>query len=77
MTTFPYFSFGTTCEKCGEALIAPDCVEYCNEEKLVLNFWICTKCNSRFETEAFVLTDADRNLDGKVLEEFFPSLLVA
>jgi ribosomal protein L37AE/L43A len=77
MTTFPIFSFGTSCEKCGEALIAPDWVEYFSEEHLVLNLWACTKCNSRFETEAFVPADADSKLDSKVLEEFFPSLLMA
>jgi len=76
MTTFPIFSFGTTCEECGEALIAPDLVEYFSEENLFLNFWTCKKCNNRFETEAFVPADADRTLDSKLSEDFFPSLLV-
>lgn len=65
------------CAKCGEALIAPDWAEYFSEERLVLNLWSCTCCGHRFETEAFVPADAAPQADGKVLEEFFPSLLVA
>ena len=76
MTKFPNFNFGMTCEDCGEALIAPDLVEYFSEENLFFSFWTCTKCNSRFETEAFLPADADRKLDSKLSEEFFPSLLV-
>jgi ribosomal protein L37AE/L43A len=65
-----------TCEKCGEALIAPEWSEFISE-RLVLNLWSCTKCSNRFETEAFVAVDAESKIDGKVLEAFFPSLLVA
>ena len=65
------------CDKCGEALIAPDWAEYFSEERLVLNLWSCDRCGHRFETEADVPADAAPPIDGKVLEEFFPSLLVA
>ena len=45
--------FETSCNKCGEALIAPKWSEYVSDG-LVLNFWSCTKCGFQFETEAFV-----------------------
>ena len=45
--------FETSCDKCGEALIAPRWSEYVSDG-LVLNFWSCTKCGFQFETEAFV-----------------------
>ena len=66
-----------TCDKCGNSLIAPEWSEYFNEAQLVLNLWSCEKCGNRFETEAFVPEDAESRMDSKVLEEFFPSLLVA
>ena len=47
------FEFETSCDKCGEALIAPKWSEYVSDG-LVLNFWSCTKCGFEFETEAFV-----------------------
>jgi RNase P subunit RPR2 len=67
----------TICDKCGEALIAPEWAEYFSEEGVVLNLWSCTRCGNRFETEALAPPDADSKLDRQVLEEFFPSLLVA
>jgi ribosomal protein L37AE/L43A len=66
----------TTCAKCGYALIAPECSEYVIDG-LVLNLWTCTKCGYRFETETYIPADAESKIDRKVLEEFFPSLLVA
>jgi ribosomal protein L37AE/L43A len=66
----------TTCDKCGQTLIAPEWSEYVNE-RLVLNLWSCWNCGYRFETEACMPVDAGSKIDGKVLEEFFPSLLVA
>ncbi len=66
-----------TCDKCGHSLIAPEWSEYFSEEQLVLNLWSCANCGNRFETEAFVPADAKPKFDSKVLEEFFPSLLVA
>jgi ribosomal protein L37AE/L43A len=68
------FQFETTCEKCGEALIAPEWSEYLSEG-FVLNLWSCTKCGCRFETEAFV--PAEATSDDAAIEAFFPSLLVA
>lgn len=69
-------SFGTTCEKCGDALIAPDWSEFVSE-RLVVNLWSCPKCGCEFETEACMSADAEPNLDSKVFEAYFPSLLVA
>jgi uncharacterized protein with PIN domain len=68
--------FEMICEKCGEALIAPEWSEYVSE-RLVLNLWSCTNCGNRFETEAFVLADTESESDNKVFEEFFSALLVA
>ena len=66
-----------TCGKCGNSLIAPEWSEYFSEEHVVLNLWSCMNCGNRFETEAFVPVDAKSENENKVLEEFFPSLLVA
>ena len=68
--------YETTCTKCGETLIAPEWSEYVSE-RLVLNLWSCRNCGSRFETEAYMPADAESKMDSKVLEEFFPTLLVA
>jgi ribosomal protein L37AE/L43A len=79
MTTVASFrnsKLETTCTKCGKAQIAPEWSEYLSE-RLVLNLWSCWNCGYRFETEAFVPADAESKLDSEVLEEFFPSLLVA
>jgi hypothetical protein len=70
------FQFETTCEKCGEPLIAPEWSEFVSGG-LVLNLWSCTKCDCRFETEACMPPDAESEDDRKALEAFFPSLLVA
>jgi len=67
---------GTTCIQCGDALIAPEQLEYVSGQ-LVLNLWSCTKCGCRFETEAYVPADAKSAMDTMTLEAFFPSLLVA
>ena len=77
MTTVASFrnsEFETTCEKCGEALIAPEWSEFVSET-LVLNLWSCAKCGCRFETEACV--PAEVMSDDTVIKAFFPSLLVA
>ncbi len=65
------------CDKCGNSLIAPDWSEYFSEAHLILNLWSCENCGNRFETEVFAPDDAESKNDSKVLEEFFPSLLVA
>ncbi len=64
------------CIQCGDALIAPEWSEYVSE-RLVLNLWSCSKCGSRFETEASMPADANSTIDPMTLEAFFPSLLVA
>jgi len=66
----------TTCVKCGETLIAPEWSEYVSEG-LVLNLWSCSKCGRRFETEAHIPVVATSTADSELLEDFFPSLLVA
>jgi ribosomal protein L37AE/L43A len=66
-----------TCKKCGVLLNAPECSEFFPEERLLLNLWSCTSCGNKFETEAFAPADARSKIDHEVLEEFFPSLLVA
>jgi ribosomal protein L37AE/L43A len=75
-TSKPRSSFGTTCEKCGEALIAPEWSEFVSE-RLVINIWSCGNCGLEFETEAYFSAGAKSNLESKVLEAFFPTLLVA
>ena len=65
-----------TCAKCGDVLIAPEWSEYVSG-RLALNLWSCTNCGYRFETEAFVPADAESESYNNVLEEYFPSLLVA
>jgi ribosomal protein L37AE/L43A len=65
------------CDKCSNSLIAPEWSEYFSEAHLVLNLWSCANCGNRFETEAFAPVDAESKIDSEVLEEFFPSLLVA
>ena len=69
--------FGVTCAKCGDALIAPEWVEYFSEERLVLNLWSCTNCGFQFETDANVPVNAELKIDSKVMDEFFSSGLVA
>jgi len=78
MTTasIPSSSFGATCKKCGDALIAPEWSEFVSE-RLVIKLWSCPKCGCEFETEACMPADTEPNLDSKVLEAYFPSLLVA
>jgi transcription elongation factor Elf1 len=66
----------TTCNKCGEALVAPDWSEFVSEH-LVLNLWSCTKCGERFETEACMPADAESKISEKDWEQMFPPLLVA
>lgn len=65
------------CDKCGSSLIAPEWAEYFSEEGVVLNLWSCANCGNRFETEAFVPPGSEPKFDSQVLEDFFPSLLVA
>ena len=72
----PRSDYCMACVQCGESLIAPELGEFVSEQ-LVLNFWCCTKCGCRFVTEACVPADAEPPIDSKMMEAFFPSLLVA
>ena len=65
------------CDTCGDALIAPEWAEYFSEQRVILNLWSCMRCGNRFATEALVPTDVEPDNESKVLEQFFPSLLVA
>ena len=68
--------YGMTCIQCGNLLIAPEWSEY-EDERHVLNLWSCNKCGCEFENEAFVPAGTKSKNDRKVMEAFFPSLLVA
>jgi len=59
------------CNKCGNALIAADCSEHVIDG-FVLNFWSCSKCGYRFETEAYV--EAEPNVDNCMVKELSPSV---
>ena len=79
MTTMKSMSstdHGTTCAKCGETLFVPDWSEFVSE-RLIVNLWTCAKCGDRFETEACMSADAEQINVSALMEEFFPSLLVA
>lgn len=76
MESFSSTDHGTTCAKCGEALIAPEWSEFVSEA-LVLNLWSCPKCGCRFDTEAIMPADAEAANDRAAIELFLPSLLVA
>ena len=67
---------GTKCAKCGETLFVPEWSEFVSE-RLIVNLWTCAKCGDRFETEACMSADAEQINVSALMEEFFPSLLVA
>ena len=70
-------AYGMICDRCGNSLIAAECSEYFDEEQIILNLWSCIRCGNPFESEAFIPVDPKSKIDSKVLEKFFPSLLVA
>ena len=79
MTTVASFrnaEYETNCAKCNATLIAPEWSEYVSEG-LILNLWSCWNCGHRFETEAHIPADAGSKIDSELMEDFFPSLLVA
>ncbi len=49
-----------TCNKCGNALIAPEWSFDFIEKGLIINLWSCMYCDNQFETEAFA-TDGCAN----------------
>ncbi len=65
----------TICAKCGDSPIAPDWVEYFTEERLILNFWSCTSCGHRFETEAALPAAPETAAEGGAVEGWPPSLV--
>lgn len=65
------------CERCGETPVAPEWSEYFSEEQVVINLWSCAACGNRFETEGFEPIEPISKIDSRILEEFFPALLVA
>ena len=62
--------FETICGACGRAVMAPEFVEYFSEEQLVLNFWSCTNCGFRFETEEKSTADVEPQIASEA--ELFP-----
>jgi len=65
-----------TCTKCGDALIAPEWSEYVSKQH-VRHFWNCTNCDYQFETSVYLPPDFRSINNIMVMEELFPSLLVA
>jgi len=62
------------CACCGEWLIAPERPTYVSEEQ-VSNYWVCPKFRKEFETSTYLTPDVP--LTPKVVDAFFPTLLVA
>jgi rubrerythrin len=62
------------CRECGNTLPAPELAEFFNEEQLILNFWSCSNCGFRFETEE-ATSQIDESDDEVSLfpETFFPT----
>ena len=67
---------GTKCAKCGETLFVPEWSEFVSE-RLIVNLWTCTTCGDRFDTCACRSADDEQITVSALMEEFFPSLLVA
>ncbi len=67
---------GMSCAKCGEPLIAPLGSAYVSPHE-VLNLWSCPACGFALEVPACLPEDVDPEVDKQVIEQFFPSLLVA
>jgi hypothetical protein len=51
------------CRVCGNTLLAPELAEFFNEEQLILNFWSCSNCGFRFETEEKIRSEAASQID--------------
>ena|GEM_PF-544942 len=67
------------CHECGNTLPAPELAEFFNEEQLILNFWFCSNCGFRFETEEKIRSEATSQIDESdneaslFPETFFPT----
>ncbi len=67
------------CSRCGDRLIAPEVSEFVSEEE-VRHYWSCARCGHEFETTVEVVSYpavSYQAADPKLIEQFFPSLLVA
>ena len=76
VASFRNSEFETNCGKSGELLIAPEWSEFVSE-RLIVNLWTCTTCGDRFETSAGMTDDDEQIPVSALMEEFFPSLLLA
>ena len=63
-------TFGISCVRCGEELIAPDKSEY-SAGTHIRHLWHCPKCSARFESIEQIPVEA------MTTDDIFPSLLVA
>ena len=63
-------TFGITCVRCHEELIAPDVSEYRGDTH-VRHLWHCSKCSARFESIEQIPVEA------MTTDDIFPALLVA
>jgi transcription elongation factor Elf1 len=61
------------CSRCGDKLIAPEISEFISEDE-VRHHWCCACCGLEFETAVQL---SCRAVDPRIIEQFFPSLLVA
>ena len=74
MQAIETFRDSISCPRCGEEPIAPAWSGHISAAE-VRDFWRCCKCGYMFET--LRLMDAEQGLPMELVEEFFPSLLVA
>jgi hypothetical protein len=68
------FSSRLSCSCCGNRLIAPESSVYVSEEDEVRNTWCCAECGHEFETS---FPPIPHRMSPQIIEQFFPSLLVA
>ncbi len=63
-------SFGISCVRCNEELIAPDQSEYCAGTH-IRHLWYCPSCSARFESIEQIPVEV------MTTDDIFPSLRVA
>jgi hypothetical protein len=63
-------SFGISCVRCNEELIAPDQSEYCAGTH-IRHLWHCPSCSARFESIEQIPVEV------MTTDDIFPSLRVA
>ena len=69
-----HFNCTARCMHCGQELGMPVSSEHVSENE-VRQLFSCSNCG--YEFEMLIQTDANSALPPEVVEEFFPSLLVA